>query len=119
MQKSLFLLEKLSGAHLQNFYDFTPYHYGPFDSAVYQDAAQLSEEGLVMVQPAPGQRWNEFIATHLGLERAKEVEREVPFRVRELLKLIVAWAREHSFEEIVRAIYKRFPEFRTRSVFRD
>ncbi len=45
LQKSLFLLERrLSKEELgEQFYEFVPYNYGPFDVKIYQDAKYLDE----------------------------------------------------------------------------
>ena len=51
LQKSLFLIGEHKDGFSevpQSFYDFRPYHYGPFDIRVYQDADVLAEQGLVL-----------------------------------------------------------------------
>ncbi len=71
LQKSLFLIgEQLKDEVGDDYYEFRPYHYGPFDRAVYEDASDLVRAGLVKpVATAKGQgRWNEYVPTASGLE---------------------------------------------------
>jgi hypothetical protein len=53
------------------------------------------------------------------LELAKELQKEVPERALQYLNKVVKWARELSFQELVRVIYSIFPEFKRNSVFVD
>ena len=63
LQKALFLLgEDLPKTKTQSFYEFEPYHYGPFDQAVYSDAEKLSREGLVSIVPGPQLRNRVYVA---------------------------------------------------------
>jgi len=119
LQKSLFLLGKLSEKKPKDFYNFVPYNYGPFDAAIYHDAERLSEDGLIIIRQSPGQRWNEYAATASGLTHAKELEAEIPARTAKHLRRLVAWTRPFSFQELVRLIYKLFPAYRVQSVFKD
>ena len=51
------------GSH---FYQFKPYHYGPFDKTVYDDAERGEEKGLINIKPAPGQRWDHYSISAAG-----------------------------------------------------
>lgn len=119
LQKSLFIIgEKL--AHFigdTSFYDFVPYNYGPFDPVVYEDAVSLEREKFVTIRKAPEQRWNEYSATREGLERAQELRIGLSEEVLNYIDLVVNWTRELSFDDLIRAIYKEFPESRRNSVF--
>lgn len=122
LQKSLFLLgEGLPEQVGDNFYDFKPYNYGPFDHQVYADAESLAAEGYVRVLPAERGRWREFAASESGLTRAKELVDSgvVDSGAFDFLTRVVEWARGKSFNELVRSIYRQFPRFRENSVFQD
>ncbi len=119
LQKSLFLLGKrIPNAVGDDFYTFTPYDYGPFSTQIYHDAAALAQQGLVRPVEVAGQRWVQYAITPKGASAAAEVEKAAPARAAAYLRQIIAWAMERSFAEIVRAIYKLYPEYRERSVFR-
>jgi hypothetical protein len=118
LQKILFLLGKeMPAATGKAFYSFHPYNYGPFDSQVYSDAELLSDMGLLSIQRPS--RWAEYAVTPAGLVRAAELEKQASSEALSYLRKIVEWARSLSFQQLVRSIYKQYPEFRTNSVFQD
>jgi hypothetical protein len=117
LQKVLFLLGKeLPGAVGKDYYHFTPYNYGPFDSQAYADAEALAAEGLVSIERPC--RWAEYAATPAGLRRATELATD-NHPAWAYLQRVVEWARGLSFKALVRAIYAAYPEFRANSVFQD
>lgn len=120
LQKSLFLVsQKLDAAELGEFYEFEPYDYGPFCSAIYDDADCLAREGLIEIVPQPRVRWREYVATAAGDARAHEAESEAAPDAVEYLRRAVEWTTHLSFVELIRAIYAHFPEFKANSVFKD
>lgn len=117
LQKTLFLLgRELPNAVGQGYYDFKPYHYGPFDRAVYSDAEKLAVAGDVAITQRPGESWNRYLATAQGCERAEALKTEVPQAIA-YLQSVVQWALRQSFQQLVRSIYEKYPEMRANSVF--
>ena len=118
LQKSLFVLgREMCEAVGDGFYNFRPYNYGPFDSDVYADAEMLASRGLVNIsQPW---RWKEYAATPAGMREAEQVKGEAPPAATAYLAKIVAWARSLSFQDLVRAIYARYPDTRAKSIFEE
>lgn len=120
LQKSLFLVGKNCKRTVgARFYKFTPFHYGPFNAAIYSDAEDLEAEGLVKISRRPGQRWVEYAATLEGIVRARSLEGDLPGEVVAYLHEVVAWARRQSFNELIRAIYQQYPSYRKNSVFQN
>lgn len=118
LQKSLFLLGQTHRDLVGSpYYDFQPYHFGPFDSSVYEDAATLATEGLAVISTAPHGRWQEYRASPDGVEQAKVLLAEAPEVVTSYLERTVDWCRSLSFQQLVRAVYAEYPEFRQNSVF--
>ncbi|GIW53027.1 MAG: hypothetical protein KatS3mg081_2382 [Gemmatimonadales bacterium] len=116
LQKSLFLLgQNMKAAVGKEFYKFKPYHYGPFDVRVYTDAEELAAAGLVEIQPAFGP-WRRYRATEPGLQRAQELRLSAP-QAAKYLQDVLQWAQSLSFQELIRAIYTRYPEYHANSVF--
>ncbi|MEW5911296.1 MAG: hypothetical protein AB1814_01970 [Thermodesulfobacteriota bacterium] len=118
LQKSVFLMDR----NLQEMlgpsgYDFTPYHYGPFDARVYDDAELLQLEGAVEIKKAEGDRWSEYSATAAGLIRAEELKARIPPDAAAYIGEVVKWARSLTFQQLIRAIYRKYPEMRANSVF--
>jgi uncharacterized protein YwgA len=120
LQKTLFLI----GANLSDdarrtkrFYNFRAYDYGPFAREIYDDAEQLSREGLVLVYPETGSYRN-YIATSAGIQRADELRKDLSGDVVIYVDEVVKWAHSLSFNDLVRAIYQQYPEMKAQSVFR-
>jgi hypothetical protein len=117
LQKTLFLLGKAMPQVVGGgFYKFAPYHYGPFDRAVYTDAEQLAHSGEVEITQREGENWNRYIPTRDGEIRASFLQREAPEAAKYLNEL-VGWVQQQSFQSLVAAIYEKYPEMRTNSVF--
>lgn len=116
LQKSLFLLGQKFGEELDAFYDFEPYHYGPFSKDIYNDLIRLVYEGNAVITFG---RWKEYSATPDGLEVAKRLRESADADQVEYLHRVVNWARSLSFQTLVRSIYDKFPEYKSNSVFQD
>jgi hypothetical protein len=121
LQKCLFLLGKNCPQVLTTpFYNFRPYNFGPFDSAVYLDAEHLETQGRIAISRPAWRNWGEYSITPAGIERVEWLRRtEVNALLWEYLCRLVEWARSLSFESLVRTIYQHYPEFRENSVFRE
>ena len=118
LQKSLFLLGRERKKSVgRGFYKFSAYNYGPFCKVVYEDAEALAEDGLVRIDLVGGHGWSEYSATTPGLARAKKLRKEAPNDAVLYLRRVVAWARNLTFDQLVKAIYDRYPEQQENSVF--
>ncbi|MHA1305247.1 MAG: hypothetical protein ACTSPI_16225 [Candidatus Heimdallarchaeaceae archaeon] len=120
LQKSLFLLGKnMPNSVGDNYYYFIPYNYGPFDQTIYADAEILSEEGLISINYIHGRRWPQYFVTSNGIDYAKDLEEKAPDEAVSYLRKLVKWVRSLTFQELLRAIYHVFPEFKVNSVFQE
>lgn len=119
LQKSLFLLGKnLPGAVGNNYYQFIPYNYGPFDQTIYFDAEALSENWLISISYIHGRKWPQYFITSKGKEQVeKTLKKKTTKEVITYLAAVVKWVRSLTFQELLRAIYHAFPEFKSNSVF--
>ena len=114
LQKALFLLGQKATAWVgPTFYTFEPYDYGPFDKEIYWDVDRLVADGFAYVQSG---RMKVFGATAKGVNRAEELGTKIP-EMWTYVKQLVAWVRSLSFNDLVRAIYAEYPEYRAKSVF--
>jgi hypothetical protein len=117
LQKSLFLLGKELPTEVGfDFYNFTPHYYGPFDSAIYNDANLLAGIGLV-TRSDSGRGFWEYAPTPEGITYAQKLKDAASPKAVAYLEKIVPWAQRLSFSALVRAIYAKYPEFRANSVF--
>lgn len=122
LQKTLFLVGQELPDHWKDFpdeyYVFEPYHYGPFDPEIYDDAHVLVEQGLVHSLPSKKGRWNESVATLAGTKRAEALKCEIPDSIAAWIEEVVEWTQSLSFAALVRAIYARYPAYQENSIFR-
>ncbi len=117
LQKSLFLVWKRIHGIKDEFYSFTPYHYGPFSKEVYHDADQLATEGMVLVIPQFGTSWSKYSLSSEGEKRVDILKGVADPQVSEYLAKAVQWAAKLSFRQLVSAIYEAYPDYRANSVF--
>ncbi len=120
IQKSMFLMSVEAADFVgADFYEFVPYNYGPFNAEIYHDLERLAAEGFVAIEGPPYRRWRAYSATPRGAQRAGQTRDGLDGRVAEFLDRVVAWVRDRSFSELLRAIYARYPEYKEKSVFVD
>lgn len=120
LQKALFLLEKAfpEAVTQSGYYNFRPYNYGAFDSAVYEDAERMEHQGLTQITRVSA-GWNEYAASSRGIAKAKELQSAADPRVIDYIRRVVAWVRSLSFADLVRAVYNAYPETKVNSIFKD
>ena len=118
VQKLFFLLdrnigEQIGGRH----FEFVPYDYGPFDSAVYHELEEMEDDGLVEVieQNRFGRRT--YRLTDQGLKDGKDAFSELDEPIQEYTVRLVDWVRSLTFTQLVSAIYNSYPEMKENSVF--
>ena len=115
LQKVAFLLgEGCRDEMPDDYYSFRKYDYGPFSAAVYADAEKLERDGLIAISINSRGGWREYAATAAGIEADFE---DIPDVVSTYIEETVKWAMQLSFQQLVREVYKRFPQYRENSVF--
>ena len=115
LQKVAFLLGMECNNYMpDDYYSFRKYDYGPFSAEIYRDAEQLEREGKITIFINSRGGWREYAATVRGF--MTEIE-DMPEEVSSFIVDKVKWARELSFQELVREIYKMYPVYRENSVF--
>jgi hypothetical protein len=118
LQKVLFVLgREMPNIAGDRYYEFNPYHYGPFDANVYRDATWLSVQGLVSVSTDES-ALRHYSITHLGQARASKLRGGATAAALDYLTRVVAWAQGLSFSQLVKSIYAHYPETSVNSVFR-
>jgi uncharacterized protein len=117
VQKLLFLLDReipdlIGGQH----FNFQPYNYGPFDKAVYMVLESLSLEGMVEINEDAG--WKRYRLTPLGQEKGNGLFETLDGSAKNYITKVSDFVRRLPFTELVRSIYKAYPEMKVNSVFR-
>ena len=115
MQKVAFLVKMQFKEQLPaDYYSFQKHAYGPFCVDIYHDAEALQRVGLISITLNQRGRWKQYSATVAGMEETVE---KIPDNIARYIEETVDWARRLSFQELVRAIYQRYPSYRENSVF--
>jgi hypothetical protein len=118
VQKLLFLVDKRLPTHTGGpHFDFEPYHYGPFDSAVFSVLDKLEKQGLVQIDREPDRRWRSYRLTPAGQTKGDEILRSLAEPVSGYIVKLSKFVRGQTFAQLVSAIYKAYPETRINSVF--
>lgn len=118
LQKTLFLVEQAKLPETPKpFYEFEPYHYGPFDKDVYIDADSLAVEGLVARLRSESGTWTDTVITPNGSMKAALLKKGLSPPSAKFIADVVQWAQSLTFTELLRAIYEKFPVYRENSVF--
>jgi uncharacterized protein len=119
LQKLLFLIDMKLGKKIGGpIFDFVPYHYGPFDRSVYDAAESLAEEGLVEIESDPGLQMKTYRLTKRGRREGRAILEGMSEKTREYLSTLAEFVLGLTFEELVSAIYKSYPDMKANSVFR-
>jgi hypothetical protein len=116
VQKLFFLIDReipdlVEGRH----FNFEPYNYGPFDKAVYDELETLEYRGYV--ERTSQQTWWNYRLTADGQERGDKILESLHPEARDYIKRASEFVRRLSFNQLVLAIYKEYPEMRKNSVF--
>ncbi len=115
LQKYFFLLDReLEGECGCPHFDFRPYHYGPFDRAVYVQLDQLVGEGLAVVDES--RRYRLYGLTEEGLERGKRAAASLPEHASRYMAEASDWLFSLDFRELIASIYEYAPDMAVRSV---
>jgi uncharacterized protein len=113
IQKMIFLMQKkLSNEISEDVFNFEAYHYGPFNSSIYDTLNDLETRGLVkktLFANSP----REYKITEDG----EHTSNEISFEKREYIKSLSDYIHSLSFSELVSKIYKDYPDMKKNSVF--
>jgi uncharacterized protein YwgA len=120
LQKTLFVLGERRPRDVgDDYYVFQPYHYGPFDAAVYHDADELENDGLIEVDRSQGRALRRYVLTDGGRRAAQKAAKHQSRKAQTYLAQVVEWAQPLPFNMLVRAIYDAFPAMRANSIFEE
>jgi hypothetical protein len=119
LQKSLFLLKHMNpDTFSNNFYNFLPYHYGPFCLNIYEDADLLKFNEMININVNTIERWNIYSITDKGIKYVDNLKKQITPELYNYALKIVKWVKNKSFSQLINEIYKQFPEFKVNSVFK-
>lgn len=116
VQKLFFLIDReiselVDGPH----FNFQAYNYGPFDQEVYRELENL--QLFELAETVPQGSWSGYRLTIQGQEQGELYFKDVEQDAADYIRRASEFVRNHSFTELVSAIYKAYPEMRQNSVF--
>jgi hypothetical protein len=116
VQKLFFLIDREIAAEVGgHHFVFRPYDYGPFDSDVYTELERMHRSGLVII--AAGY-YRSYGLSEQGYARGAALLNKLPARARDFMTRTARWVLSLSFSQLVSAIYEKYPDMKTASVFR-
>lgn len=116
IMKGLFLMNMEFGDKLEDVYQFEPYLYGPCSLDLYEDLLNLKTKGLVDEYKPAYSRWSYYRVTDVGVDKAKELIKKAPKELFERLKGIKNEIIDLSFSDLLKKVYKQYPEYAKKSV---
>ena len=118
IMKTLFLLDKQIDQRLSNFYQFTPYLYGPFSLEVYTDLDELRQEGHIQLELTLPLNWSRYRLTEKGISAVDKIYKEIPAPLKTKMREVKNLVTGLSFVELLRYVYKEYPEYAYSSVIK-
>ena len=105
LQKIFFILdqkvaEKIGGPH----WNFKPWDYGPYDQAIFEVMRELEDRNLLI------SRHLSYNLTPRGQRLGEEQLEALPEEARDYIRRLSSWAKPLSFQQLISAVYKEFPE---------
>lgn len=119
IQKLFFLLDKQLGKKVGGpYFNFRPYHYGPFDKNLYHDIKALRDQRLIEIDDATLNSPRIFRLTEKGQELGELLIKDIKDKNNlGKIKELDAFVRNESFRGLVSYIYKEYPEMQANSIF--
>jgi uncharacterized protein len=118
IMKALFLIWHRSSGRIENYFEFTPYLYGPCSFEVYSVLENLRSDRLIVQPPHPKPQWVNYYLTEKGIEKSEEAAKKIPLDLLEFIRGIANEVSPLSFYELLKKVYKEAPEFAAKSMFR-
>ena len=117
VQKLLFLIDREVSEWIGGpFFDFRPYHYGPFDRAIYDVIGKLEATGDARVDSSGP--YPHYLLTSAGCRRGAAVLAAFPEEVADYFQRAARWVRLMPYRQMLAAIYRQYPDMAVNSVVR-
>ena len=119
LQKIFFLLDRNLDAQVSYSpkFNFIPYHYGPFDKAVYEELDKLEFRNLVEIDYDRFNKLKHYQLTTEGQTLGEKQLQRIDIKSAEYIKKVTDFVRSLSFEQLIQAIYKEYPDMKVNSIF--
>jgi hypothetical protein len=121
LQKGMFLLARESDLPVAESYAFDQYDYGPCSVEIYGDLNVLHGRSLVECLRAPGYTWLRYRPTAAGITAAQSILDDMDYIQRQralFLQQVKQGVLTMSCRLLLQHVYRRYPEFCHKSVFK-
>jgi DNA-binding PadR family transcriptional regulator len=115
IQKTMFKFAMESGASESEIYDFAPYNWGPCSFDIYDDLSTLRAAGHVETARS-GRGWNSYKLTEAGRTRVEQLRKNSDDGHLRYLDETRDWVLSRKFEDLLRDVYKDYPDYATQSM---
>ena len=99
-------------------YDFTPYNWGPCSFDIYNDLRRLQVSGLISARSEYGRTWDTYAITVAGNAQAEQAASHLGQELDGYIQIVRNWVSSMSFTDLLKEIYKRYPDSAVNSVFK-
>jgi len=113
--KGAFIVSQAGREPWKKQFRFRPYDYGPFDAGVYAARDKLVKAGLLEVDQS--RRYETYTLTTSGQQRVAELEGRIGDDAG-WIRRVGHYVTSKSFSRLLEEIYRRWPEFASRSLIR-
>jgi hypothetical protein len=118
VQKAMFLLSQEAKRHLPSkFYKFEKYNYGPFCQPLYNDLGVLAAQELLSIEQPSDSHVRVYRLTAAGAVKGKALSAALSAPLRDYIERVAQWVTSLPFQDLVRAIYQHYPEYKENSIF--
>lgn len=119
LQKLFFLLDKNIGDKIGGpFFNFMPYHYGPFDKEVYTCISRLKNKNLIIESFDIDDNIRRYKLSINGQKMGENLQNKLNLSYHNYIRKIDKFVRKLSFSDLILSIYKAYPEMKANSIFK-
>ena len=123
LQKLIFLMQEDLKEHLpdEEYYDFKPYHYGPFSREILDDAEFMVFQGLIKVREEHMEVNGEelimpiYELTEVGKKEAKKIleqlHRKIPSQILNNILRRMTYYNRLTAKKLTEIVHKSYPEY--------
>ncbi|MBP0019783.1 MAG: restriction endonuclease subunit S [Cyanobacteria bacterium SBLK] len=107
LMKYVFLLQ-MEGSTQQRYYQFIPYHYGPFAEDIYRDLETLQQQGAIAIDKRDKEK------TKISLSDAKTIPQtlsQLPADLQEDIATILNQYGDLNLTELLDTVYQKYPTY--------
>ncbi len=118
IQKIFFLLDKNISDRIGGpYFNFEAYHYGPFDKNVYKELDKLTASKDITLAHEQYSNVRLYALTPIGFQKGVNTLNNFREQERSYIREICAFVKSLSFEQLLKSIYKEYPEMKVNSIF--